>query len=156
MDISLHPGDCLVYRPTGWIGWAIATKTFHNWSHVEGVCQPGSTNVASRDGLGVNLYPMRWEQLGMVLRPRPGFDFEKAMAYFATVRGQKYDLAGLFAFFRMGTGNGDRQFCSEFLTNWVRAGGIEPFHGEDARIVPPYYFAKLADGLDVVWSDGKP
>jgi len=153
-ESDLQPGDCLVYRPTGFFGWAIATKTWHRWSHVEVVDVPGRTNVASRDGKGVECYPMRWEQVGMVLRPPSAFDFAKALAYWRSVRGQRYDFWGLMAFFRTkAAATNGRQFCSEFATNFYRAGGCAIFHGERAECVPPYYFAVLADDFETVWHD---
>ncbi len=32
---DLKQGDILLYRPKGFIGWAIAWRTFANWAHVE-------------------------------------------------------------------------------------------------------------------------
>lgn len=152
--IDFKPGDALVYRPTGFFGWAIATKTWHRWSHVEGVEVPGKTSVASRDGKGVNRYPFREAQLGMVLRPPVTFDFDKAMVYFRSVQGQPYDFWGLMSFYRTkAAATNGRQFCSEFLANWYRAGGCNPFHREASETIPPYYFAALADEVEVIWSD---
>jgi hypothetical protein len=155
--VDYQPGDCLIYRPTGFFGWAIAVKTWHRWSHVEAVEVPGKTAVASRDGKGVNRYPFRQSELGMVVRPGPAFTFAKAMAYFETVQGQPYDFWGLMSFYRTKAAktNG-RQFCSEFLTNFYRAGGCNPFHGEPAEVIPPYYFATLADEVQIIWSDETP
>jgi len=159
MNIGLRQGDVLVYRPTGVLGWAIATKTFHNWAHVEMVWVPLHTSAAAR-AEGVNLYPMRWEQLGRVLRPPDGFDVDQAVRYFATVRGQAYDWPGLFAYLRLGKGKGNKQYCSELATNLMRAGWHadwpDLFNGEDSRLIPPYYFPCLAGQLRVIWTDGKP
>ena len=157
VDIDYRPGDCLVYRPKGLVGWAIATKTWHRWSHVECVEVPGETSVASRDGQGVNRYPLRISELGMVVRPSIAFDFKKAMAYFESVRGQPYDFWGLMSFYRTKAAktNG-RQFCSEFATNFYRAAGCNPFKGEGAETIPPYYFATLADYVQIIWSDESP
>jgi len=156
--IDYQPGDCLIYRPTGFFGWAIAVKTWHHWSHVEAVEVPGVSSIASRDGRGVERYPFRHAQLGMVVRPHtPPFDFAKAMAYFRSVRGQGYDYWGLMAFYRTrAAATNQRQFCSEFLTNFYRAAGCNPFKGERAETIPPYYFATLADAVQIVWSDEDP
>ena len=159
-DIELRQGDILCYRPKGLMGWAIATKTFHNWAHVEMVWVPQVTSAAARRD-GVNLYTMRWDGLGRVLRPPEGFNFGRAVRYFAEVRGQGYDWIGLLAYFRLGKGKGDRQFCSELCTTLMRAGWPahtvpDIFNGEDSRIIPPYYFPCLAHAMTVVWSDGKP
>lgn len=157
---ELQRGDILCYRPKGMLGWAIATRTFHNWAHVEMVWVPGRTSAAARSD-GVNLYAMRWDGLGRILRPPAGFNFERAVLYFAKVRGQKYDWPGLFAYMRIGSGKGDRQYCSELCTNLMRAGWpadthFDIFNGEDSRIIPPYYFPCLAGHLTVIWTDGKP
>ena len=155
--IDARRGDCLIYRPKGIVGWAIATKTWHRWSHVEAVEVPGKTSVGSRDGLGVNRYPFRASELGMVVRPDARFDFDKAMAYFRSVQGQKYDFWGLMAFYRtQAAKTNGKQFCSEFLTNFYRSGGCNPFHGEPAEVIPPYYFAVLADDVQIIWSDEDP
>src|SRR5574343_1925202 len=151
MDIALHAGDILCYRPKGLLGFAIATKTFHNWAHVEMVWVPGRTNAAARRE-GVNLYPMRWDELGRVLRPPEGFDFDRAVRYFGTVRWQRYDWPGLFAYVRWGRGKNDRQYRSELCTNLMRAGWPSEtvpdiFNGEDSRLIPPYYFPTLAGSM---------
>jgi len=150
----LLPGDVLTYRPTGIFGRIIALKTWHRISHVEVVVSAGEA-VASRDGKGVNLYPLRWAQLATVSRPDPArFDLAKAMAYFKTVQGQKYDFFGLLAFFRTkAAATNGKQFCSEFATNFYRAGGLDPFHGERAEVIPPFYFESLADGFTKIWLD---
>jgi hypothetical protein len=150
----LQPGDVMLYRPTGIFGRLIALKTWHAISHVEVAVGPGKA-IASRDALGVNEYPIRWAQLAAVLRPDPArFDMAKAMEYFKTVKGQPYDFLGLLAFFRTkGAATNGKQFCSEFATNFYRAGGLDPFDGEAAQTVPPFYFDKLADGFTKIWSD---
>lgn len=149
----LQPGDVLLYRPTGVFGFLISLKTWHRISHVEVVVAPG-TAVASRDAKGVNEYPLRWAQLAYVLRPTVPFDLTKAMEYFKTVKGQKYDFFGLLAFYRTkAAASNGKQFCSEFATNFYRAGGLDPFHGERAEIIPPFYFETLADGFKKIWSD---
>jgi hypothetical protein len=90
----------------------------------------------------------------MVRRPVLSFDPNKAFEYFKTVKGQPYDFLGLLAFFRTRRAktNG-KQFCSEFATNYYRAGGLDPFHGEDAEVIPPFYFQALADGFETVWTE---
>jgi hypothetical protein len=92
----------------------------------------------------------------MVLRPTAHFDLAKAMTYFETVKGKAYDYMGLFRFLGKGKESADKQFCSEFATRFYRAGGFDPFNGETSDLVPPFYFAKLADHLKVIWSDEPP
>jgi hypothetical protein len=148
----LKPGDCLLYRPTGFLGWAIATKTWMRWSHVEIAVKPGMSIGARPEG--VNYYTTRWSRLGAVMRPTQPVDVAKAMAWFdAKAKGQHYDVLGLFRFFTWGKQSTDKQFCSEMATRWYRAGGLEPFHGLDADLIPPGWFYTLADGFDRIWSD---
>jgi hypothetical protein len=150
--IPLKPGDCLLYRPVGIIGWTIATKTWHRWGHVEIAVKPGVSIGARSDG--VNYYPLRWAQLGAVLRPTQPIDIPKAMAWFeANAKGQAYDAWGLFRFFVIGKQSLDKQFCSEMATRWYRAAGMEPFHGMDADLIPPGWFFTLADGFERIWTD---
>jgi hypothetical protein len=152
MAVRLQPGDCLLYRPTGILGRIIAIKTWHPVAHVEIAVAPGKA-VAARDLRGVNLYPTRWSELAYVVRPTAPFDIKKAMEYFDEVRGQPYDLFGLFRFFGKKGETTDKQFCSEFATRFYRAGGLDPFPGEPADLVPPFYFAGLTDGFQVIWND---
>jgi hypothetical protein len=140
----IRPGDCLLYRASGVVGWIIKIKTWHDVTHCEGYAGAGMS-VASRgpqDGVGgVGLYPLRLDGLVAILRPIPAFNLARAMAWFRTVNGESYDLWGLLRFFTIGAGKQDRMFCSEFLTRWYRAGGFEPFQpDEDADAVPPCYF----------------
>ncbi len=136
----LRPGDCLLYRPTSLFGRLVALKTWHAVSHVEVYAGSGQS-FASRDGQGVDLYPLRLDGLRDVLRPVTPFDLAQAAAWFAAVRGQKYDWWGLFRFFTIGRGKPDRMFCSELATRLYRHSGIEPFQpDEDADLVAPFEF----------------
>jgi hypothetical protein len=141
---QLQPGDCLLYRPKGVFGWIIAIKTWHAIAHCEGYVGYGRS-VASRDGIGVGEYPLREAELLYVLRPTVPFDVDAAMAAFrARWQGQGYDYLGLLRFaWRAPVRDrrfDNRQFCSEFLTRWCRAGGFDPFNGEDADAIVPFQF----------------
>lgn len=151
----LRPGDALLYKPGAWSlsGWIISLKTWHATAHCEGYLGDGYS-VASRDGIGVGCYPFRDDKLSMVLRPNvPPFDLAKAQTWFWSVDGQKYDWMGLLRFgWRSEVRNdGDKMFCSEFLTRWYRRGGLDPFPREDADAVAPFEF-KLSPVFSVVWS----
>jgi len=139
---ALQPGDCLLYRGRGLASLAIKIKTWSPVTHAEGYVGDGWA-VASRDGLGVDTYPLRTADLYAVLRlrDREPFDLTKAMAWHETVRGQAYDWWGLFRFFTIGRQSTDKQFCFEFLTRWYRAGGATPFaEAYDADLVSGGYF----------------
>ncbi len=156
MAVQLHPGDCLLYRPSGWIGRLIALKTWSPWSHVELAIRQGKTIAAREEG--VNYYDTRWDHLGMVVRPPETFNLKAALDWFdAEACGQRYDLLGLFRFFTFGKQSLDKQFCSELLTRAYRAGGTPIFDGQDADLVPPGWFATMAGGygFTTVWTDGR-
>lgn len=138
----LRAGDVLLYSGKGVFSRAIQFKTWSAISHCEAYVGEGES-VASRDGKGVGKYPVRTDGLVAVLRPRDGFDLAAAMEWFATVDGQGYDWVGLLAFFtaRMQGSKNTKMFCSEFLTRFERAGGVEPFAPEyDADAVSPGMF----------------
>lgn len=143
-SITIKPGDCLLYKSTSLFGLLIGFKTWHDVSHCEAYVGQGFS-VASRDGKGVEKYPIRTDGLIHVLRPTVPFDLDKAMRVFRMkYKGQKYDWMGLLRFAwrsKVVPDNKDnRQFCSEFLTRFYRAGGLDPFNGMDADCIPPCHF----------------
>lgn len=155
---KLEVGDVLLYKATGFFGKIISLKTWHPIGHCEGYDGAGMS-VASRDGQGVNLYPVRTRDLVVVLRPKPdgkgsSFNIDAASRWFKGVRGQSYDWLGLLRFAwrkpLKGTTSQDKQFCSEFLTRWYRAGGVDPFNGADADEIAPFQFEQSV-AFDTVW-----
>lgn len=141
----LQPGDNLLYRPKGFFGWLIAIKTWHKISHCECYIGDGQS-VASRDGIGVGIYPLRTAELCYILRPKEPFLLAAAMDKFRrSYQGQGYDWAGLLRFaWREPVSQirfNNKQFCSEFLTRFDRDGGMkELFNGEDADAIAPFQF----------------
>jgi hypothetical protein len=168
----LQAGDVLLYRPSSMFGKIISIKTWHRISHVE-VCvgrdplvygplgrwpigdhaYEGCASVASRDGLGVNLYPVRMSGLAYVLRPNVPFNISAAMRWFNIVKGTPYGWVDLAAFVGL-PWNSDGMFCSEFATQFLRCGAIRIFGDEPPRDVAPFEF-RVADCLTLVWSDGQ-
>lgn len=157
---DLKPGDILLYRPKGFIGWAIAWRTFSNWSHVE-VYAGGGWAVASRDGVGVAQYPVRFSELGRVIRPYETPNMVRGMDWFhAVADGQKYDWLSILRFMAPHWITRDLDFnrmvCSTCAVRFLRALGIDVVAKDaDADIVAPSDIAKTAAG-EVFWSDGKP
>lgn len=153
----IQPGDILLYRPTLFspFGWLIALKTWHWVSHCEAYLG-SQMSVASRDGIGVNIYLLRTKGLTAVLRPREYFDQPLALGWLGLrgIIGQKYDWLGLLRFaWRKPVSpivNENRQFCSEFLTRWCRAGGVEPFNGADADEIAPFQFLQ-SNAFRIIW-----
>lgn len=124
LNVKLEPGDCLLYGPTSIMGWVIAVKTWTMISHVE-VYRGSGTSWASRDGVGVNLYPLRTTGLRYVRRPAK-YEADVAEEYGQACRGQRYDWLGLLCFtLAVRQGSKDRQFCSEFALNLYRRAGVE-------------------------------
>ncbi len=145
--VDVRPGDCLLYGPRGLAGWIIAIKTWHRIAHVEIYVGDGRS-VASRDGIGVDLYPLR-EDFTQVRRPTQPFDIVAALLWFQTVRGQAYDWWGLVRFVTWGRVSTQEeapraQFCSELATRFYARGGFQPFGDEDADAIAPAQFATTA------------
>lgn len=153
-ESDLLPGDALLYKPNGMFGWVIAVKTWHMVGHCE-VYVGGGKTVASRNGQGVNEYDLKVDNLHSVHRPRPTSEFNilKALEFFQTVKGQKYDWKGLLRFasrkpYKILVGENE-QFCSEFMTRFYRKGGLPIFRNEDADSIAPYQFALEYHFIDV-------
>lgn len=126
---ALRPGDVLLYRGSGFWSWWIRTKTWAPVSHCEGVVSP--TEVVAARNAGVRRYPLTRTHLYAVARPEEPFDVVAAMAWFRDhAEGQGYDWWGLANFinWRIGGKPEAKQFCSELLVRWFRAGGIHPFN----------------------------
>src|SRR5712691_10513799 len=136
----LQPGDLMAYKPSGFFGWLIRIKTWHSVSHVE-TYVGNEWSIASRDGKGVDKYPVRMEGLYGIYRPIAMLDLSKGLEWFERrARGQCYDWKGILGFTTIVPG-GDRtkMFCSEFCTRLYRAMGVEPFQkGEDADKIAPF------------------
>lgn len=151
----LRAGDTMLYFSRSAVDWAIALKTWTRVAHVE-IYDGEGMSVASRNGLGVNRYPVRWLDLAAVRRPKFNPDLVSAERWFSlTARGQKYDWLGLLCFtLAVRQGSPDRMFCSEFWTRWMRKAGCEPFNPAwDADRTPPA-FCYVSGALETIWEDG--
>lgn len=137
--LDFRPGDVLLYTGNSFMSLAIRTKTWSWYSHCE-VYDGCGMAVASRDGLGVDRYPLRLAQLTLQLRPKDcDLNLEAGRAWFETVKGQGYDWLGLFNFAsarRQGRDN-KKMFCSEFAVRQLRAYGCDPFNNYDADGIAP-------------------
>lgn len=147
----LKPGDVLLYNGTGFISFMIRTKTWSDVSHCETYLGNGMS-AASRDGIGVNTYPFRFDGLLYVLRPTVPIDFDRGLDWHQHVRGQAYDTFGLLrSFFSQGRGNIGRQWCSEHTARMANRMGYYPFHDSyDNEKVSPSMF-KISPVYDHVW-----
>lgn len=150
---DLRPGDVLLYDGTGIVAFVIETKTGSDVDHVEVYIGQGQT-VASRNGIGVDQYPVRMEGLRYVLRPMgDSWGLNGGLRWFQTVTGEGYDWAGLLAFSNL-VKEGERKhlFCSSFATLFLRAMGVGVFNDRyEAGRVSPRDF-KLSPALTWVFS----
>lgn len=124
------PGDVLLYFVDGVVDLVIAEKTGKRVGHIEVYIGDGQS-LASRNGLGVNQYPLRLDGLICIRRPKnQTFDLAKGIAWFnSTAKGMKYDFKGLLTFTSfVKAGEPGAMFCSEFALNFFRACGYEPFN----------------------------
>lgn len=135
----LLPGDILLFDRGGLFSAIIKFKRGEKYSHVE-IFDGGDHTWASRNGIGVNYYPLDLNGIAAIYRTRKPLDLVKADAWSETVEGQGYDWVGLLSFAWaqfQGRENG-KMFCSEFVTRFCRAGGVNLFSAEtDADAVSP-------------------
>lgn len=151
MNISqLKAGDVLLYKGTGLYGFIIRLKTWHPEGHVE-VFVGNGQSAASRDGLGVGIYPARTADLVKVLRPDVPFQRAAALDWFYhNANHLPYGWLDLLQFTGL---NVDRRgiVCSPFAVRFLRAGGVPVLNGEVAEKVAPFELA-LDDYLKPVWT----
>jgi hypothetical protein len=180
---TLRPLDFLLYRPTGVFGRTIKWHTGHNISHVEvflgrtalgGIpaCVSGTSllaeldamnhgptfySTASRDGKGVDIYPVRVDaSLAYVMRPRVApqlAQVQDAVRCALSMRGTPYGWLDLLDFFGFGI-NGKGIVCSPYATIVGRAAGYPFFNGTQARLVAPFQF-RTSELLEQTFTDHK-
>lgn len=151
---TLKPGDILLYRPKGIFGWIIAAKTWHNVSHCE-VYDGAGKSWASRDGIGVNLYPWRDTELAWVLRPTMKLNLPWARRWAKDRIGTPYGWLDLLNFINIPI-DAPGIVCSAFLTKFLRQAGWNVFPTDPARKVAPSQFLDLiGDRLNIVYKAAK-
>ena len=120
---QLHPGDILLFDSPGIFSKLIKFKTGGKYSHAE-VYVGNNTVWASRNGQGVNSYPLDLTHVVAILRPRGVLEWQPGIRWFhSTAKGQKYDWLGLlnFYFAKWQGKENHRMFCSEFVVRVFRA-----------------------------------
>lgn len=158
---GLLPGDVFLFSRKSTFNLIISIKTWSRFTHVEVVCatatEPHVGTAAARNGVGVGLYPLDLHGLALVLRPQSivgTWDQAKAMQWYQGnhIGGQAYDWIGLlnFTYARLASENNHAQFCSEFATRFLRAGGVDPFPEADADTISPRDFS-ITPALRVIW-----
>lgn len=145
----LKPGDCLLYKPSGFFGAVISIKTWHKVAHVE-VYVGAGRSAASRDGKGVGVYETRTDGLAYVLRPIRSLDLNRGLRYALRSIGTPYGWFDLLNFIGL---NVDTKgiVCSAFATEFYRACGWYLFPTDQANDVAPFEFLNLiGQGFDVI------
>lgn len=136
----------VVMRRTAW-GYAVHVEIYH------GLFEGQHMSTASRNGIGVNLYPLRTKQLIAVRRVKHSWDYAKAFLWFENVaKGQAYDWKGLLCFtYAVKSGDPDKMFCSEYGTRFARIGDLQIVnYRTDADTVSPNDLDKTL-ALKDVW-----
>jgi|HubBroStandDraft_3_1064219.scaffolds.fasta_scaffold202833_1 hypothetical protein len=153
---QLVRGDTLGYFTRDPIDYAIAIKTWTWLAHVE-IYDGDGMSVASRNGIGVNRYPLRKDGLCVIRRPLQPFNYDTANAWFEkTARGQGYDWKGLLCFtLAEKQGSPDKMFCSEFWLNWYRQGHLELLDPNWSADRTPPAFMMVTNVLETIWQQGK-
>lgn len=124
----LKPGDCILYRPADFFDGVVAFSSDAWISHVE-VYYGVRFSVASRNGQGVGMYPVRLDHVAAVLRPGPDFNLAQAMAWFHALDPKpKYGWATLLNFVSLRNKPvPGHMICSEFAAHFFAAGGTPLF-----------------------------
>ncbi len=154
---DLQPGDiCLYFTPGNRVSEGIAfaegvATMAGKVSHVE-VYAGDRQSWASRDGIGVDLYPFRSDGLVTVRRPFGTFDEQRAAAEFAHLRHTPYgslDNGDNLLQAGIDRGNGTMN-CSHFASVLLEKAGVPQFdHDFDARYIVPADFLKSRASLRV-------
>lgn len=155
--IELEPGDTLLYATPDPVDWIIEVKTGSGVAHIEkyvGAVNGAESSVASRNGIGVGMYPVRTDGCVAILRPdgRGLLDIAEGLKWFSTVNHEGYDWQGLFNFFKAGdTVTPHALFCSAFAVEFDRACGFDGVHPQfPSNKVSPGDSFKMP-GYDWLW-----
>jgi len=96
-------------------------------AHIE-IYAGGGQSWASRNGIGVGLYPFRPDGLVIVRRPSWVFDPQgKIDAWFATVKGTEYGWADIAANAGIVISNAKGEDCSHFAAVLMETAGCPQF-----------------------------
>lgn len=151
---QLEPGDVLLYRPVGIFGLAIAVKTWHRIAHIE-IYVGNGQSVASRDGLGTGVYPLRLSQLAVVCRPLVPLDVTGALDRFKQKPHRPYGWLDLVQFIGVDVDSGGI-VCSPFGDEFIRDEGLIDFLNceEKAKVAPFEFMLDQRLALYDVQADG--
>ncbi len=148
---DLQPGDILLYYEPGFVDWCISFRTWSDVAHVEIYLGDG-LSTASRNGIGVDIYPLRLDGLQYVRRPVVPFDLAAARVFAAKMRGTPYGYADLGRFYLLKIPT-KGLICSQYGDLLLRAGSVIAF-AEDypAGAVSPRDF-RLTSLAKTIWQN---
>jgi hypothetical protein len=158
----LAEGDHLIYGKKDLFGWITSVKTWSPAVHIEVYIGNGQS-AASRNGLGVNIYPVRPEQLIAVLEPKQSINVHKSLAWLSEpydpdhhtgVRGRPYGWKQLLRFYNIHLKT-DGWICSEFVDYFDNAGDFFPFAEQfDSGAIDPGDYL-ISPSFNWKWVDPK-
>lgn len=145
----LQFGDICLYAHKSIVNRVIEIKTWSKLTHVEVVLDPLKTNVASRNGIGVNIYPFD-DTVFEIRRPKAILDKDAGMRWFYSVRGQPYNWWDLLSFIGINI-KGHGMICSQFADEMLDACGFDAFSKRySARKISPRDW-DVTEACDDVW-----
>lgn len=148
--VELKAGDTLLYFDGSFVDRVIAIKTWSDVGHVE-IYAGNGHSYASRNGIGVNVYPLRLDGLRYVLRPNRVFRFELGSIWFEKdAKGQPYNFRDLLQFCLIRT-KGKGMICSQFGAEFYKACLYPVFNPmcPSGTIAPAQFLQTPA--LDWIW-----
>lgn len=149
---ELKIGDICLYDSSSITDKVIDVKTGDDVSHIE-IYAGNGQSWASRNGIGVGLYPFRPDGLKYVRRPL-GFESAEAETYFKSVNGAPYGWGDILASADISTALPGMD-CSHFAANIMERGFCGQFdHNYDKRKITPRDF-KLSNQSDQIWPESQ-
>lgn len=153
----LKPGMLLLYEASSLFGYAIAAFSGSRISHIEMYAGDG-TSYASRDGVGVDEYPLRLKDLALVLEAVEPLNMDRVREGFSRKIGHRYDNSTIlkFATFGLFGGKPMAEVCSEIQAYLVRVGGLERAFGDKQpdEVKPSDFVDAMNHGVfRKVWSN---
>jgi cell wall-associated NlpC family hydrolase len=146
----LKPGDVLLYGNTCLMSRLIQFRTWSDVSHVE-VYMGRGYSAASRNGIGVDIYPFRSEGLRYARRPQVRFNDALANAYARKMKGTPYGWGDLGKFYLLNI-PGKGLICSQYGDLLLRSADVVAFDENyfPGKICPRDFL--ITPMLKTVWS----
>jgi hypothetical protein len=143
---DLIPGDICLYATGGFVDKVIEIKEGSDVAHIE-IFAGGGKSWASRNGIGVGLYPFRPDGLVCVRRPNPFFKLEAVESWFKDgIDGIPYGFGDILANiedwdsgpWQTDLRQCDGVDCSHFAAALLEVGGCAQFdeHFPKNKITP--------------------